>query len=160
MQNVPVLLPSQDRSVSWYSEEPLAFWFVPIASDPVIEHLRKEPGSVLFASSPRVLVYIEKISLSLLSSGAKSCISLSLSSWVRCSSALIILCRTLSSVSISCAGMPRTGHGTPGMALPVLSREEESPLSWPAVNVRPLLSVSRETHPPFLGQVAYSKHPL
>ena len=88
--------PSQQKSVSW---EPPVFHLVPIVPGPVTGHHWNEPGSVFFASSLQVLIYINKNPPSLLFSRLNSLSFLSLSLYVRCSCPLIILvtfCWTLS----------------------------------------------------------------
>jgi len=82
---------------------PHVFQLLPIASCPGTGHQRKEPGSVFFAPSLQTHIHIAKIPPSLLFSRLNSPRSLSLSSYVRCSSPLIIfvvLCWTLSSMSM------------------------------------------------------------
>lgn len=91
-----VLSPSQDKRASRCSEESLAFWFVPLASGSVTGQLRKELALFFLHPALRCLCTLIRS----LSSGEKSCSSQHFS-YVRCSSALIILCWILSSVSVS-----------------------------------------------------------
>jgi len=68
----------------------LMFQFVPIASCPGTGYCWKELSSVLFALSLQVFVCVEEINLRLLFSRMNSSSSLSLCSYERCSSPLII----------------------------------------------------------------------
>ena len=78
---VPVLgCPHSEKVFLDVQREPPVFHFVPIASGLVTGHHWKEPGSVLFAPSFQVSIYIDEIPLSLLFSRLNSPHSFSLSS--------------------------------------------------------------------------------
>ena len=72
-QPVPVLShPHSKKVLPAVLREPPVFQSVPAASGPVTGHHWKEPGSVLFAPSLQVFMYIDKISLSRLFSELNS----------------------------------------------------------------------------------------
>ena len=113
---------------------------MPIAFFPVIGHHWEQAGSLFFIPFHQVFIHIDKILLSLLFSRIKSSISLSLSSYKRCSSPLINywpftalapVCPCLTS-----ARDPRTRHSTPDVSLQCwVEGKVHSP--WPAGNTPP-----------------------
>lgn len=114
---------------------PPVFQPVPIASDPVIRHHWKAPGSVLFVPSLQVLININKIPSWAFSSLGWMVLGLSLLSHVRCPSPLIMLvslCWTLSNMPVYlclfCTEELKTECNTPGVVLPALKKGEGWPL--------------------------------
>ena len=110
------------------------FQFVPIASSPVTGHHWKEPGCILFASSLKVFIHVWDPPSWAFPSPGWTVPAFSAfphrrdvpvppsSSWPFIGPSPV--CRRL-----SCTGEPRTGHSTPGVASPVLSRGEGEPPS-------------------------------
>jgi len=110
------------------TERPL-FQFVLIASGPVTEHHRKEPGSIFFAPSLQVFIDFSKLPLSLLFSSLNSPSSFSFSPYEKYSIALIIvtaLCMDGMSMSLMYWGAQHwTQHSR--YVSPVLSRRVGTP---------------------------------
>ena len=102
-QPVPVLSHPRGKEVFPHVQtEPPMFRFVPTASGLVTGHHWKEPGSVFFAPSLQVFIYVDMIPLSLLFSRLKSPSSLRLSSHEKCLSPNLVALRwTLSSMFVS-----------------------------------------------------------
>lgn len=106
------------------------FEFVPIASGPVPGHHWKEPGHVFFGLSFQVFIHINRIPLNLPFTRLSSPNFLSLSSYDRCSSPLIIFVAIASLIPlcprVSCNREPRNWHGIPDVASLCVSQIEGS----------------------------------
>lgn len=123
--------PSESKSFSWRPDAASHIFYVPISSCPQLATTEKSLVLSSLLSSFMYLFTDEIFSESFHFQDEQSS-SLSLSSYQRCSSPLIVfktLCWTLKYISIvSCSGEPENRCNIPGVAWKVLSRGEGLPL--------------------------------